>query len=323
MREVGCDLEGTRKFVTPQNARLTIPDLVTAYRPELELRKGKLSPQNRSELKNLEADFKGVRAVELTAEKVDSYKAKKLAEEYAPATINRRLIFLKKCYSLAIKREHLTAKPNIELFEVGDSNARQGFFEDTDFRKLYNALPADLKDFALFGFLTAWRKSEISCLRWKYLENGVLRIPAKETKTKKARSVVIAGELAEVIERRKAARSYKKPDETTAVSEFLFHRDGERIIEFRKAWATACKKAGCAGRLFHDLRRSGVRQMIRSGVPQNVAMRISGHATMVMFRRYDIANEADLKAAAEMVQRYNAAQSATAAAQSNVVSISK
>lgn len=317
MREVGCDLEGARKFVTPQNAKLTIAELVAALKAKLEL-DGQLSPQNKSELKTLEADFGCFRAVQLTAEKVDSYKQEQLAKKYAPATINRRLIFLLRCFSLAIERGHLTAKPRIELLPV--SNARQGFFEDTDFRKLYAALAPDLKDFALFAFLTAWRKSEVSCLRWKYLENGVLRIPAEATKTGVARSVVIAAELAEVIERRKAARSFKKPDSTTAVSEFIFHRAGERICEFRKAWASACKKAGCAGRLFHDLRRSGVRQMIRSGVPQNVAMKISGHATTAMFRRYDVCNEADLKTAAEMVQKYNAAQSANAA-QSNVVSM--
>jgi len=320
LKEVHADQIGARKFVTPQASRLTITDLVTALRAKLEL-DGQLSPQNTSELKKLEADFGRIRAVELSAEKVDSYKQEKLAEKYAAATVNRTLVFLVRCYSLAIERGHLVSKPRIELLPV--SNARQGFFEDADFRKLYAALPADLKDFALFAFLSAWRKSEVSCLRWKYLENGVLRIPAEETKTGVARSVVIAGELADVIERRKAARSFKKSDETTAVSQFIFHRDGERIIEFRKAWATACKKAGCAGRLFHDLRRSGVRQMIRSGVPQNVAMKISGHATTAMFRRYDVCSEEDLKAAAESVQRYNAAQSATAAQQSNVVSFSK
>jgi integrase len=218
----------------------------------------------------------------------------------------------------------LNSKPSIELFPVGDTNARQGFFEDADFRKVLGFLPADLKDYCLFAFVTAWRKSEVSCLLWKYLENGVLAIPAKETKTAVKRSVVVAGELAEIIERRQAAR-VKEPDGTTRISsnDYIFHRGGERITEFRKAWASAAKKAGCAGRLFHDLRRSGVRNMIRAGVPQSIAMKISGHKTTSMFRRYDIGDDKDLKAAAESVQRYNAAQSANAAAQSNVVSISK
>jgi integrase len=310
LKQVHADEIGARKFVTPKNARLTISNLSAALRAKLELN-GQLSPQNSSELKKVEEDFARIRAIELTAEQVDAYKKEKLAEAYAPATINRRLAFLVRCYSLAIKRGHLATKPHIELLPV--SNARQGFVEDADFRKLYAALPTDLKDYALFAFLTAWRKSEVSCLRWNYLENGVLRIPAEETKSGVARSVVIAGELGEVIERRKAARSFKNPDGTLQPSPLIFHRDGERIIEFRKAWATACKKAGCAGRLFHDLRRSGVRNMIRAGVPQNVAMKISGHETVAMFKRYDIADEADLKAAAESVQRYNAMHSVNAA----------
>ncbi len=264
----------------------------------------------------MEEDFARVRAVELTAEKLDAYKKGKLGEAYAPATINRRLVFLLRCYSLAIKRGHLTTKPHVDLLPV--SNARQGFFENSDFRKVYAHLPDDLKDFALFAFLTAWRKGEVSCLKWKHVQNGMVRIPAEETKNGVARSVVIAGELTEIIERRQAARL-----SDNMLTDFIFHRGGERITEFRKSWASACKHAGCAGRLFHDLRRSGVRNMIRSGIPQNVAMKISGHETVAMFKRYDICDEADLRAAAESVQRYNATQSANVAQQWNVVNINK
>lgn len=282
-------------------------------RAKLEL-DGQLSPQNSSELKKVQEDFAHIRAIELTAEKVDAYKEDKLAEAYAPATINRRLVFLLRCYSLAIERGHVTTRPHIELLPV--SNARQGFFEDSDFRKVYAHLPNDWKDYALFAFLTAWRKGEPSCLKWKHVQNGMVRIPGEETKNGVARSVVIAGELTEIIGRRHAARM-----SNDVLTDYIFHRDGAPIIEFRKAWATAYKRAGCAGRIFHDLRRSGVRNMLRSGVPQNVAMKISGHMTTAMFRRYDVCNEADLRAAAESVQRYNATQSANAAQQSNVVSM--
>jgi integrase len=322
LKEVHADEIGARKFVAPKNARLTISDLVAALRAKLEL-DGQLSPQNSSELKKVEEEFARVRAVELTAEKVDAYKKEKLAEAYAPATINRRLVFLLRCYSLAIERGHLTAKPHIELFPIGTSNARQGFVDDPTFRKIYGHLPADLKDFCLFAFLSAWRKGEVACLKWKHVQNGMFRIPGEETKNGIARSVVIAGELTEVVDRRQAAKAFKGPDGTIQTSEDIFHRAGEAIFEFRKSWAAACEKAGCPGLLVHDLRRSGVRNLIRSGVPQSVAMKISGHETTAMFKRYDIADEDDLKAAAESVTKYNADQSAKAAAQSNVVSISK
>jgi hypothetical protein len=56
----------------------------------------------------------------------------------------------------------------------------------------------------------------------------------------------------------------------------VFHRDGEPVAEFRKSWATACKKAGCPGTLVHDLRRSAARNLIRSGCSQDVAKRVGG-----------------------------------------------
>ena len=74
---------------------------------------------------------------------------------------------------------------------------------------------------------------------------------------------------------------------------FVFHRDGEHIQSFRKAWDTACEKAGYPGKLVHDLRRTGVRNLIRAGVPQSVAMKISGHKDVRIFARYNIVDTND------------------------------
>jgi hypothetical protein len=73
---------------------------------------------------------------------------------------------------------------------------------------------------------------------------------------------------------------------------FVFHRDGERIQEFRTALKNACNVARCPGKLIHDLRRSAVRTFERTGVPRSVAMYIVGHKTESIYRRYAIVDEA-------------------------------
>lgn len=114
--------------------------------------------------------------------------------------------------------------------------------------------------------------------------------------------------LWDLIERRWNARTIQQKDGTTKLSEFVFHRNGEQVVDFRKPWKEACKKAHVQGRLFHDLRRTAVRNMIRAGVAQSVAMSISGHKTISMFNRYNITSGADKVDALRKTAEHLAAQ---------------
>lgn len=116
--------------------------------------------------------------------------------------------------------------------------------------------------------------------------------------------LALEGELWEVITGQWIARTYRRTGRTDAVSALVFHLGGLPVREFRKSWASACKTAGTPGMLFHDLRRTAVRNMVRAGVPERVAMSISGHKTRAIFDRYNIVSEADIRQAVTKTQAY-------------------
>ncbi|HYA40279.1 MAG TPA: tyrosine-type recombinase/integrase, partial [Syntrophobacteraceae bacterium] len=89
------------------------------------------------------------------------------------------------------------------------------------------------------------------------------------------------------------------------ITPYVFHHNGGKPIkEFKRSWKTACRKAGTPGRMFHDFRRTAVRNLERAGVPRSVAMKLTGHKTESVYRRYDIVSQVDLKIAAEKLEEF-------------------
>lgn len=82
--------------------------------------------------------------------------------------------------------------------------------------------------------------------------------------------------------------------ETGTIIPWVFHRRGKQIKDFYGSWKVACEKAGVQKRIPHDFRRAAVRNLERATVPHSVAMKITGHKTEAVYRRYAIVSEADL-----------------------------
>jgi integrase len=305
MKQIHADQIGARVFQTPKADKLTIHDLLEALKADYTLR-GKASGQNLSHLKRADEDFGTILAVALAPERVDQYIQDRLAAKNKPAAINRTTQFVRQAYTLAVRNNRIVRAPYIRrLSEKG--NERKGFTDEATFRKIRDSLPVYLRDLATFAFCTGMRFGEICSLKWANVHGDEIELEALDAKTDEARIVPMVGaDLESVLRNRKEARKVKR-DGIPSTATLVFHHGDKPIVDIRKAWHTACKKAGVPNLLFHDLRRSAVKNMDEAGISRDVAMSISGHKTQSMFSRYNITTTKRARQALEQVQVYREA----------------
>jgi integrase len=159
----------------------------------------------------------------------------------------------------------------------------------------------------LVRVIIGWRvPSEVQPLHWHQVDFtvGTVRLDPGQTKNGDGRLFPMTTELRTILEDQRAYTDRVQRNEGALVPH-VFDRNGKPITAFTKAWKTACIAAGCPDRIPHDLRRTAVRNLVRSGVPERVAMQMTGHKTRPVFERYNIVCEADLFGAA---QRYENGQ---------------
>jgi len=290
-------------------------DFITDYRIN---GRDTLSKAERS-VKYLKEFFGGMKATEITTDKVKTYIDKRMEQGMSNGSVNRELSALKRIFHLGAR----CTPPRVNLIPyipmLKESNIRKGFFEHGQYLAVKGALPEDLKPIITFAYHSGWRKAEILGLTWDRvdLKEGLVSLDPGETKNEKGRTLYLDEELLNEMHNLQSQRRLGCP--------YVFHRDGQPIKDFRGSWDTACIKAGlfevvrddegnetkAPTKIFHDFRRTAIRDMVRSGVSERVAMEISGHKTRSVFDRYNIVSDQDLREAARKKQIYHEKQDST------------
>jgi integrase len=216
--------------------------------------------------------FGGWRAIAITTQDVRAYIEKR-QRDAANGTINRELAALKRMFRLAAKAKLISWDHVPHIPMLPEAPPRAGFFEPEQFEAVLRHLPPEVRLIARFGYETGWRLQEIITMEWRQidLQGGTARLDPGTTKNREGRLAYLSPALLEALQAQDAATRELELKRGRIIP-WVFHRQGKQILRFLGRWRTACTKSGCPGRLFHDLRRTAVRNMVRAGVPERVAM---------------------------------------------------
>lgn len=301
-------LELRIKAGRPAKANGTLNDLpdrlVRAYRNKRDRSPAEVQRYDtrvRQHFAHLAAHFGADTAITaIDYDELEDYVDHRRKQGAKSATIRTEIAAFGRGYRLAIKRP-------IVVPEIGVQNTRQGFFTAEDMASLLPELPDYMRPFAEAALITGWRRGELRNLTWSQVdwERGVLRLETSKNDEGREFPFALHPRL-EALLREQLTRE--------PLCGLVFHRRGHKITWFYDGWKGACERAGIAGRLFHDLRRSAARNLIDAGIAESTAMKITGHKTASMFKRYTIRSNPDVVAAVKQLAAFHELQAARAEA---------
>jgi integrase len=305
-------LEGKVAGGAPVSAsahRLTVDDAMDAVFADYQTNgKATADDVERRWTMYLQPAFGGRKVSSITTADIRDYTKTRLDDGAKPATVNRELSALRRAFSLAVKDGRSLYRPYVPMLR--EDNIRTGFFDRAQVDAVTTHLPEHLRPVITFAYLTGWRvPSEVLTLTWGQvdLKAGTVRLEPGTTKNDAGRTFIFdAMPALKTLLTDQRAVTDATQKRLGRIVPHVFHHEGEPIRDLRWAWEKACKAAGCPGRLVHDLRRTAVRNLVRSGVSEHTAMKLTGHKTRSVFDRYDIVSEADLRDAGRKLAEHAA-----------------
>jgi len=289
--------------VKPRTDRVRYEEAEANLRQHYEATKARDLAEYDRRVAHLTRVFSGRRIADIGQVEADAYVLRRQEQGVAGATIRRELGTLTKMLRLAYKNGKLLRLPLLDKPKEGPP--REGFFERAPYEAVRRRLAVDLQAAVTIAYTFGWRmQSEVLALERRQLdlEAGTLRLDPGQTKNDEGRVVYLTPELKTLLGAQ-VARVEALQRRLGRIVPFLFPRlgkglrGGQRRGDFRKAWASACRAAGVPGMHRHDFRRTAVRNMVNLGVPERVAMKVTGHKTRAVFDRYHIVSPADLQEA--------------------------
>ncbi len=287
------------RFVEPKVERTLVEELWQPFLAALDRKHAKDRYHVEMRWNNhLKPFFGNMRVVEVTGTRLNEYVATRQVDKMKDSTIIRELAILKRMFKVGFRSDPPMVVRIPPFPELKESAPRKGFLADADYPKLANECAREglwLRALLAVAYNFGWRKSELLNLHVRQVDQAsrTITLDAGTTKNNEGREVTMTAEVFTLVS---ACVHGKKPED------YVFTRkDGKRVKDFRKTWEQVCERAGVAGLLLHDLRRTGARNLRRLRVDQKTIMEIGGWKTASVFQRYNISDSEDKAEAAQLL----------------------
>jgi len=329
-KRVGEIDKGT--FVEPETRRIEIRELAQDFLDDYKINRRKSTDDVEARWRlHLEPFFGAARVAEVGTSMIKKYIHDRLEQGAQNATVNREVSALKRMFKLGFQAD----PPKVARLpcfgkKLIESDPRQGFVEDEQYSQLA-ATATEIWFRALLevAHTYGWRSQELLNLQVRQVDlgEGTIRLDAGSTKNKAGRTISMTSKVRLLLG--ECVRGKSSNDQV------FTRKDGRPVRDFRQTWWAACVAAGVgqmicktcttpvagakceacgafgkrlrySGLIFHDLRRTGARNLRRAGVSEGVIMKVGGWKTASVFRRYDITNQADIIDALQKLDQHRA-----------------